>query len=516
MSRRRQETLARWNDHTYDVLVVGGGITGAGIARDAAMRGLSCALVDKSDFAAGTSSKSGKLVHGGLRYLKYGQIRMVREACRERWLLLTRVAPHIVRPVRFVVPFYRINRTPRWMMSLGVALYDLLALGRNTERFRLHSAAKLAQLEPSLTTQDCLGGLSYADCACLDFRLVIDTLKSAAEHGASLVNYAELLELRGATGQFEATIRDVLAGTQHTLGARSVINAAGPWADDVQERIGSDERFGMKLSLGIHLVVSAARLPVRQTLALEVGRDGRMIYVVPWGDSILVGTTDTFYSGDKDHLAVTAEATEYLLDTVNRYFPGASLTGNDILSSFAGVRPLIGSDQGRREEQVSRDYQVSVRDDGVIAVTGGKLTTYRAIAERVVDTLVARFFPDRPRPCRTIAPISGGEAALPSGPSDRLRALWSRYGSNALQIEALIDQRSELAEPIDPRAPFLLAEVVYAQQHEFVETVDDMVDRRLGAFLCAPSLGLREKLESWLRDVENASLLAHNPRSAAE
>ncbi len=507
MSDRRRKIFDRSNDQTYDVLIVGGGITGAGIVRDAAMRGLRCVLVEKSDFAAGTSSKSGKLIHGGLRYLKYGHLRLVFEACRERWLLSTRVAPHIVRPIRFVVPFYRSSRTPRWLLALGVALYDVLSLGRSWGHLQLHSARTLAQLEPALDTRDCTGGLSYTDCSGLDFRLVIDTLKSAEEHGADLLNYTELVQLAGTSGNFEATLRDVQTGDRHTLHARTVVNAAGPWADDVQQRLGSGEQFGMKLSMGIHLVISRTRLPARGTLALEVAPDGRMIYVVPWDDVVLVGNTDTFYSGDKDHVAVTLEATTYLLDTLNRYFPDAALTERDLLSTFAGIRPLIGSERGQPEQRVSRDYRLLIRDDGVVAISGGKLTTYRAIAKKVVDVLVKRFFPEHAhRRCSTLGPISGGDRPVPHDASPRLRMLWSRYGSNALHIERLIDARGELADRIDERAPFFWAEVAYAVAHEYVERVDDLVDRRLGGFLLAPDVALHEKIEAWLRD-EQSSLL---------
>lgn len=510
MSDRRRRIFDRWKEQTYDVLIVGGGITGAGIVRDAAMRGLRCALVEKNDFASGTSSKSGKLVHGGLRYLKHGHLRLVIEACHERWLLSTKIAPHIVRPIRFVVPFYRTSRTPRWLVGLGVALYDVLSLGRSWGHLRLHSRGWLARHEPHLDTSDCVGGLSYSDCACLDFRLVIDTLKSAEDHGADLLNYAELVELAGTSGNFKATVRDVASGESHCLCARTVVNAAGPWADEVQQRFAAQERFGMQLSLGIHLVFSHARLPVRGTLALEVARDGRMIYVVPWDNVVLVGTTDTFYSGDKDHLAATDEARQYLLDTVNRYFPGCALAERDVLADFAGIRPLIGSEQGQREEQVSRDYRLLI-GDGIVAVSGGKLTTYRAVARKVVNVLVGQFCPEyATRRCNTLAPISGGDLTVPRGAPARLRGLWDRYGSNALEIERLITVRPDLADPIDPRAPFLWAEVVYALEHEYVEDVEDLVDRRLGGFLLAPDVPLRDRIAAWLRTERRQPSLAQS------
>jgi len=499
VSDRRQRIFDRWKSHVYDVLVVGGGITGAGVVRDAALRGLSCALVEKQDFASGTSSRSGKLIHGGLRYLKHFHVRLVWEACRERWLLSSRVAPHLVRPVRFVVPFYRNSRMPRWLLAVGLLLYDLLALFRNSGRFRFLSVRALTAIEPQLKANDCVGGLSYWDCQCLDFRLVIDTLKSATAVGADALNYAELVRVERGNGLWTATVRDVASGHEHQLRARTIVNAGGPWADDVQKRLGMHQRFDLKITAGIHLVISRERLPVRNTLALQVPRDGRIIYVVPWSGFALVGTTDTFFAGDKDHVTVLDESVLYLLEVLNHYFPCLELTKADVQRSFVGLRPLVGSDQGLREDDLPRDDQLMVNDEGLVSITGGKLTAYRAMAERVVDALVRRFFSRRQLSrCRTIAAISGGDGRLPDDASPQLRALWNRYGSNALVIDRLIDASPEMGQLIDERAPFVWAEVIYAIEHEFVERLDDLVERRLGAFLLAPDVLLAEKISQFL------------------
>jgi glycerol-3-phosphate dehydrogenase len=501
MRRRRAAILAGLPEASYDVLIVGGGITGAGIARDAAGRGLRCLLVDKGDFASGTSSKSGKLVHGGLRYLKYRQWRLVLEACRERWLLQTKIAPHLVRPIRFVVPCYATSRTPRWMLALGLVAYELLALGRNAGHFRMLSPRQLAEAEPALDQGDCRGGVAYFDCACLDFRLVIDTLKSAEEHGADLLNYFELCgaPAAGAAGHFESSVRDVLTGTSHRVRSRAVINAAGPWADDVQARLGVGERFGLKLAIGVHLVVARERLPVNNTVALEIPADGRMIYAIPWDRHVLVGTTDTFYAGSLDRLPVTTDAVDYLLAGVNRYFPTARLTNDDVLRTFVGARPLLGGEEEASEDAVSRDDRVLNPAPGIWAITGGKLTTYRAMAKRLVDGLVRESFADRPlRDCSTTAPLSSAQQALPGGASPVLRDLWSRYGAAARSIEQRLANEPELSERIDPSAPFVWAEVEHALDHEWVEQLDDLLDRRLGAFLLAPDCDLGPKIARWL------------------
>jgi glycerol-3-phosphate dehydrogenase len=510
MTRRRDDILAGLPVTTYDVLIAGGGITGAGVVRDAAGRGLRCLLVEKRDFASGTSSKSGKLIHGGLRYLKYRQWRLVLEACRERWLLQTKIAPHLVRPIRFVVPCYVTSRTPRWMLSLGLLAYELLSLGRNAGHFRVLSSRTLAEFEPALEQRACRGGVSYFDCACLDFRLVIETLKSAEEQGADLLNYVELCAAPVANSEdvFESSVRDALTGAMHRVRSRAVINAAGPWADDVQSRLGVAKRFGLRLAIGVHLVVARKRLPVHNTVALEIPGDGRMIYAIPWEEHVLVGTTDTFYAGDLDALPVSTEAIDYLLEGMNRYFPESRLTPDDILGTFAGARPLIESGDGVAEDAVSRDDRLLNPAPGIWAITGGKLTTYRAMAKRVVDALVGDRFGDRSlRSCSTVAPLPGAREPLPPDASPRLKELWGRYGSQAHAIEQRISASPELADAIDPGAQFVWGEVDYALEHEYVERMDDLLDRRLGAFLLAPECDLGPKIATWLTARNRPSLI---------
>ncbi len=511
MTSRRQRVLDRWADTTYDVLVVGGGVTGAGVARDAALRGLRVALVDRGDFASGTSSKSGKLIHGGLRYLKHRHLGLVFEACRERWRLWKIVAPHLVRPVRFVVPFYRFSRTPRWLLAAGLVLYELLALGRTGGRFRLLSRRRLAELEPELLTDDCQGGLEYGDCAALDFRLVIDTLKSAELAGADLLNYAEVLSATHQGSAWRVAVTDRRQGTEHLVRARAVVNATGPWADDVQTRLAAPEQFGLKTTSGVHLVLRRDRLPVGHTLALETA-DARMIYVVPWDERLLVGTTDRFFSGDLEQATPEAADQQYLLDTLNRYFPRARLVADDVCQAIVGMRPLMGSDEGVREDDLPRDYQILIDRRGAVSITGGKLTTHRAMAQRVVDLLVRRFFNDRTlRRCATVAPISGGSLALPRDASPRLRALWARYGDNALHIEQLIEQSPDLAQPLAPGVPVLRAEVNYAVAHEYVETLADLVDRRWGLFLDPPVADWHPQAAAWLAGLQPVDPLRHQP-----
>lgn len=497
MSPRNWQHLSSWATEPCDLLVVGGGITGAGVARDAALRGLSTVLVEKRDFASGTSSKSGKLIHGGLRYLKHRHLRLVFSACRERAHLWRTVAPHLVRPVRFVVPCYATSRTPRWLLACGLAAYGLLALGRSPGRFqRLSRAALLSEL-PGLQQAGLLGGLAYWDCAALDFRLVLDTLKSAVAAGAQVFNYTELLSVRPAATGFAAELRNPCNEQTCVIRTKSVVNATGPWADDVQDRLDHSPRFGLRNTAGIHLVIARQRWPLTDTVALEVPADGRMIYAVPWGDTVLLGTTDTFYDQTCDSVAVPREAINYLLQAVRHYFPELRLSADDVLASFAGVRPLIGSDTGRSEDQLPRDDQILVRNDGIVSVTGGKLTTYRDMAQRVVDLVVQRCFADRPRSTAdTLRPLLTGPAHPPAGAPPYLPRLWDCYGPAAADIQRLIAAHpgDRLTETIVPTAPYLWAEVAYALQAEFAQHVDDVVDRRLGLFLLAARPGERETI----------------------
>ena len=337
-------------------------------------------------------------------------------------------------------------------------MYELLALGRNRGHFHLLSRTQLAEVAPGLDQTDCRGGVSYFDCAAPDFRLVIDTLKSSERHGAHLLNYAELEKVAGTDIGCQATIRDALSGRQHQAQSRCVVNATGPWADDVQSRLSATERFGIKLAIGIHLVVSRERLPVRETVALEMPSDGRMIYLVPWDRAVLIGTTDTYYSGDRNSLPVAADAIDYLLAGVNRYFPTVTLTAKDVLSSFRRRSSIVGQRRGEiRGCRFPRLRNHPLLPPGFWAITGGKLTTYRAMAERIVDKIVRDEFGDRRLgPCSTVGPIVGADRPMPGGASPPLQELWSRYGSEALAIDALIRESPELAEPIDDLRPLLL------------------------------------------------------------
>ncbi|MEK6626767.1 MAG: glycerol-3-phosphate dehydrogenase/oxidase, partial [Bdellovibrionota bacterium] len=371
----------------FEVIVIGGGITGAGILRDLSTRKIKSLLIEKGDFASGTSSKSGKLIHGGLRYLRYGHIKTVWESCQERIRLYTILAPHLTRPVNFHLPFYRHSKTPFALAAVGLFFYDLLSSFRNIGRFKRVSSNDLFTRASKLTKQGFVGALSYWDCFCLDTRLTIENLKSAQQEGAQCLNYVEFKNLEGLPDNYLITCWDHQYHCQKTFKAKKIIFACGAWSDSVLAQTPWGERFGLALTSGIHLIVSREKLPIDLTLSLEHPIDRRNLYLIPWENRVLVGTTDNFFLGDKDQLYPTRREVDYLLETLRFYFPSETWSDADILSSYIGIRPLIGSDTGAKEESISRDYVIKNNHQGLYAICGGKLTTFRRMAEKLVDQI---------------------------------------------------------------------------------------------------------------------------------
>lgn len=377
----RAPKLERSGQELFDVLVIGGGIVGAGIARDAQMRGLRTLLVEQGDFASGTSSRSSRLLHGGLRYLAQGSIGLVREASREK-MLLAHLAPHLCQPLPFIFPVWRDGPWPLWKLVAGVHLYDLLCGRRNFGRSSAFSAARLAAEVPGLRREGLAGGVRYFDALTNDARLVIDTLRSAESSGALLLNYTTLLRCDRGAGEWRAGLRDEVSGEVIEARARTVVNAGGPWADRFPH-----SRVRLRLTKGAHLVIDRARLPVPEALVLPE-RD-RILFVIPWGERVILGTTDTDYEGDPAEVCTSAADVEYILRVVNEALPDLRLTPADLISTWAGVRPLIAPRRSAAgtPSDISRGHQITVGENGWIDVAGGKLTTYRLMAEQAVDRL---------------------------------------------------------------------------------------------------------------------------------
>lgn len=378
--RVRSETLQRLAAEPLDLLVVGGGIVGSGIARDAAMRGLRTGLVDRYDFAFGTSSRSSRLLHGGLRYLEQGRVGLVREASLEK-KVVRHIAPHLAQPLGFVFPAYRRAGRPLWQLRVGVKLYDLLCSGRNFQPSRGFNTRETLSMLPQLSPEGLLGAVRYSDALTNDGRLVIDTIRSAALAGADVANRVEFRTAEKRDDLWHCEMHDHVTGQNFAVRARTIINATGPWAPEIPH-----STVKLRLSKGIHLVVERQRLPIGED-AVVITEGKRILFVIPWGERVIVGTTDTDYTARPEDVAVNPEDITYVLRTVNEAFPALRLGRSDILSSWAGLRALIANPDGTPSD-ISRAHEIRANEPGWWDVSGGKLTTYRLMAEQTVDIIL--------------------------------------------------------------------------------------------------------------------------------
>ncbi len=409
-----------------DILIAGGGIVGAGVARDAAMRGLRVLLVERRDFAEGTSSRSSRLLHGGLRYLAQGRLGLVHEASVEK-MTLHQIAPHLAEPLPFLFPTWKGTPWPRWQLSIGVRIYDLLCGGRNLGKSSTLSRAEILALLPGLRDDQLTGGVRYFDGLTSDARLVIDTLRSAARHGAYLANYAALEEAERAGEFWRCSIRETSTGAVREIQARVVVNAAGPWGARFRH-----SGIRLRLTKGVHLVVDRQRFPVPEALVLPEGK--RILFAIPWGERVILGTTDTDYSGDPDAVRADASDVSYILSVVNSAFPKARLTPRDVIALWSGLRPLIAPRRAAAgaPSDISRRHVIHMTEPGWFDVAGGKLTTYRLMAEQTVDR-AARYLRRDVPPCLTARSplLEEGEASF-SGvlPPQVSRSAVSHYCRN--------------------------------------------------------------------------------------
>ena len=402
---QRPDALARLSDARFDVLIVGGGIVGAGIARDAAMRGLRTALVEQSDFAAGTSSRSSRLLHGGIRYLAQGRVGLVREASREK-MTLARIAPHLAQPLPFIFPTRRGTPWSHWKLALGVKAYDLLCGRANFGRSRRLNVAETLSVLPGLNAERLTGAVRYYDALTDDARLVLDTLDSAARHGATVVNYVQFLDAARDAGSWRCTLHDNEADKPIAVAARTIVNAAGPWSDRLPL-----SRTKLRVTKGVHLVVDQQTLPAPE--AVVMARGDRILFAIPWGQRVILGTTDTDYQGDLARPTCDAADVAEVLAAVNDAFPRVNVTPQAVIAVWAGLRPLVADPHGNPSD-LSRRHAVTRGQPGWWDVTGGKLTTYRLMAEETVDDLV-RFLELPRHPCRTAEEPLVAAADVPRG-----------------------------------------------------------------------------------------------------
>jgi glycerol-3-phosphate dehydrogenase len=513
----RDQALAALQSEEFDVIVVGGGITGAGVALDAASRGYSVALVERADFASGTSSRSSKLVHGGLRYLQNFDLGLVREALLERQLMVA-LAPHLVKPLPLVVPAFD-GAKPDRLVGVGLNLYDVMAVERgrirgrrarrkgearnaaeraelgeapegpeadeswSPARHRVISGEEVVELLPALAAREPTSGYLFYDCQTDDSRLVLTVLGEAERFGAVCANRLDVTGLLEQDGRASGVqVRDLESGAEFGLSAPNVVNATGVWADQLrpQELHVEAELPSIRPSRGTHITIKHSELPLVGGAIVPAG-SGRSIFALPWLGHALIGTTDNDYEGPLEHVEPSEDDIEYLLDAVNSFF-GSELGPDRLTGAFAGVRPLISTGDPKKSVDISRKAELYETSSGMITITGGKLTTWRRMAKMTVDRLVLREA--REAPCRTHE-IPLGQAISPDElprlegvAENAYAALASRYGHAAFDVLAIAGERGELAQPIVPDCPDLLAEVALAARHEQARSIGDALLRR--------------------------------------
>jgi glycerol-3-phosphate dehydrogenase len=496
----RDRALEALAGEQFDIVVIGGGITGAGVALDAASRGYSVALVEQADFASGTSSRSSKLVHGGLRYLQNFDLGLVREALLERQLLV-RLAPHLVRPLQIVVPAFDGARPDR-LTGIGLNMYDVMAAPSlrarrsarrghpetgaadwSPARHRVISGEEVSELLPAIARRGPTGGYLFYDCQTDDVRLVLTVLGEAERFGAICANRLQVTQL-GSSDDLSAgvTVRDRESGAELVVRADNVVNATGVWADRIrpEELYSEAEVPRIAPSRGTHITLSDDDLPLRAGAIVPAG-GGRSIFALPWLGRSLIGTTDNNYEGDVEHVQPSEEDVDYLLAAVNEFF-GVDLGHEHVTGSYAGVRPLISTRDNRKSVDISRKAELYETSSGLITITGGKLTTWRRMAKLAVDRLVERD--GSQAPCRTHeiplgAPVDPGALPRIEGVAqDAYRQLASRYGHSAENVLQTAAERGELAKAIVPGRPDLLAEAPFSARCEQARSVGDVLLRR--------------------------------------
>lgn len=525
----RPSQLAEAARKEFDLLVVGGGITGVGIALDASLRGLSVCLVEKQDFAAGTSSRSTKLIHGGLRYLKQFEVNLVREVGREREIVF-RNAPHLVVPERMLLPIVKGGSLGKLSASVGLYVYDLLAGVRRSERRSMLTSEMTMLREPLLRKEGLLAGAMYWEYRSDDARLVISIARKAAERGASLLPYCTVSELVYHNNEVVgARCKDEIGHSQFEVRARKVVNAAGPWVDDL--RAMDKSLFGKRLHLtkGVHIVVPFEKLPLNQSIYFDVP-DGRMVFAIPRDGATYIGTTDTNFSGNRNRPEVTQTDVNYLVKAVNTMFDIAPLSAADVTSTWCGLRPLIHQD-GRSPSELSRKDEIFISKSGMISIAGGKLTGYRKMAQRTVDVVMKHFELEDGLPNISSTtdrePLAGGEFELPDAfrsfarnltdtyadqfNGDDIWRIAQRYGNHATHVMA----RASVLLSEQQSPAILLSEAEFGVKHEYVTTLSDLFIRRTGllyfdrptSLLHAESINNHlAQLLNWDEPTRNASL----------
>ena len=491
---QRPAIVSKLRSENFDLLIIGGGITGAGIALDGASRGLKVALVEKNDFAFGTSSRSTKLIHGGLRYLKQLEFGLVKEVGSERAVVHS-LAPHLVVPEKMLLPLSEKKGMGYWLTSIGLKMYDLLAGVKSEDQRRMLTKLQTLKYEPLLRKDDVKGGAIYAEYRTDDARLTIEIIKTATKHSATILSYARATDFIYDNGLISGIkVDDQLTGESFSIQSTVVVNAAGPWVDELREINKSKEGKSLHLTKGVHVVVAHERFPVKQAIYFNVD-DGRMIFAIPRGRSTYIGTTDTNYSGDKNNVFTSREDADYLITAVNANFPSVKLTLEDLESSWAGLRPLI-HEEGKSASELSRKDEIFESISGLISIAGGKLTGYRKMGERVIDLVSEKHFEGKSlMPCMTYKIklthsdfidfvavkryiVLVVKRLIKLGlPQAKAKYLVENFGR---QTDQILDSLESNFDNTTPELSLLKAELDFCLQNEMICTLQDFLVRRTG------------------------------------
>lgn len=498
-SKKRCKIISELKNGQLEILIIGGGITGAGISLDATQRGLRTGLIEMQDFAAGTSSRSTKLIHGGLRYLKQLEVTLVAEVGKERAIVYEN-GPHVTTPEWMMLPFYKGGTFGPLSTSVGLRVYDFLAGVKKSERRKMFSSSTAIEKEPLLAEKDLIGAGYYVEYKTDDARLTMEVVKKAVELGTIALNYVKANDFIYENDKLIGVmVEDQISGASFPIYAKKIINATGPWVDKLREKDGSKQGKTLHLTKGVHLVFSKERFPLQQAIYFDA-KDKRMIFAIPRGNKTYVGTTDTDYDGDITNPKVSAEDRDYLLAAANDMFPTLALSEADVESSWAGLRPLIAED-GKNPDEISRKDEIFIADSGLISMAGGKLTGYRKMAEDVVDLVVKQLKVEEgivfSQSETKHLPISGGDVGGAVGfvnfkkekelkgqeiglAKDVASQLVQRYGSNIDKLyQIFIDNiKNAIKAKIDP---VVLAELIYAMDYEAAYKPVDFFIRRTGA-----------------------------------
>jgi glycerol-3-phosphate dehydrogenase len=484
----------------FDVIIIGGGINGAGIARDAAERGLSVYLAEKNDFATGTTFRSTKLIHGGLRYLEHYEIGLVRESLREREILI-KYAPHLIRPIKFVIPVFEDNKYGYGKVKLGLVAYDILSYDKSLENHRAYNCDELHMLEPYIRTEQCRGGFLYYDCQ-VEYpeRLCMENLLMARNAGAAVNNYTTVFDFIEEKRTIRGVrIKDNFTGETSDILGKIVVNASGPWVDEVLKLSGYKPAEHMGGTKGSHLLVRKFRHGPQHAIYVPAYQDGRPFFIIPWRDYYWVGTTDLHFQDDLDRVAASKAEIQYLLREINHLFPDAAVSEHDIHYCLAGIRPLPIAESSEEEAEITRRHLVYDHEDeeidGLLSIIGGKLTTYRNLAQETVDTIYDKLG-ETSQPCRTAEePLWGGEIAdvqdyteemyerfgeINALDKDQIAYLISIYGSKFTEIMQTLQHDDEYKGRLCKDLPDIKGQIVFSLKHEMPKTVADILMRRTG------------------------------------